>query len=277
MAALPQVLCIPLGAGLQNCVTLPVPPFQPVQPPNNVLVIPVPQPPRPPSDNSLVQLQETVEGCETFVNGPPYDTSSCNVDTQLGQCSAIRQYEWYYDHQIDPFSGLPRKIGLPRHLILANTVTGDVLYDSDPLGTWADDCPNSQSIILLNPPPPPPPPPTGNGLSCHDGSAPQLAPCGPGRCYESGVGCCPCDPPLPYGPAGPLVDGSENSTESYWTAAPAPLGLPTPELMEDDPGARIAPEITPIGAPIAIPLPTSSIAVTACNSCAGDAAEIDEL
>jgi hypothetical protein len=91
------------------------------------------------------------------------------------------------------------------------------------------------------------------------------------------VGCCPCDPPLPYGGSGPLVDGSENSTESYFTSAPAPLGLPTPALIEDDPRARIAPDVTPIGAPLNIPLPTSSIAVTACNSCAGDGAEIDEL
>jgi hypothetical protein len=177
---IPQQLCIPLGAGLQTCVTLPVPPFQPVEPPNNVLVIPVKQPPPPPPWNPLVQLQLTVEGCETFVRGPSYDTPSCNIDTQLGQCSAATQYKWYYDHQIDPLTGIPGPVGPPRHLILQNTVTGEVLEDTDPSGSWADNCPNSTTVILLNPPPTQPPPSFCNGFGC------SLI-----------GGLCVCDPPIP--------------------------------------------------------------------------------
>jgi hypothetical protein len=113
---------------------------------------------------------------------------------------------------------------------------------------------------------------------CRDGSTPVAPPCAKGLCFEGAPasGCCPCDPPLPYGGSGPLVAGSFHSTESYWSAAPTPLGMPLPAPIAVDEAAAITPTVPTIIAPLMVPLPTSGIAVTACSSCAnGD--EIDEL
>jgi hypothetical protein len=278
-----QQVCYPVGQ-IEQCVPLPIPPFVPAPQPNNVLTIPV-------------QNQAQTGGCDReghtaafflqtaitdFINGAQ-NYFGCGMPLRMtaGDCFAeifgcpryhgdLACYSGAWAENVygppDPLTGRLPGSAVPR-------------YDSDPNfdqkvldGTL--DC--SAPLILTNPPPPPLPPPPP-AVACHDGSTPTPAPCGPGQCLEGSIGCCPCDPPLPYGPAGPLVDGSDNSTESYWTGAPAPLGVPTPELLEDDPGARIAPDVQPIGAPLAIPLPTASIAVTACNSCAGDSTEIDEL
>jgi hypothetical protein len=270
----PQIIC-----QADACTTLQVPPFQPSpqQPPNNVLTIQsqIPSPCPPYSDPEYLtaaisdyEIKQARLGC-----GAPLRMVTGTCFAAIYGCPLFSGDVGCIGASWDEtVNGPPQLDGSPPG-------PATLRFDSDPnfdqkvlAGTL--DC--AAPLVITNPPPPPLPP-TGNGLSCHDGSAPSLAPCGPGQCYENGVGCCPCDPPLPYGGSGPLVEGSQNSTESYWTSAPAPLGLPTPELLEDDPLARIAPDVQPIGAPLAIPLPTSSIAVTACNSCAGDGDEIDEL
>ena len=115
---------------------------------------------------------------------------------------------------------------------------------------------------------------------CRDGSTPTAPPCRKGMCFEGSPvsGCCPCDPPLPYGGAGPLTEsGTQFSTESYWSAAPTPLGMALPAPVEIDEAAALTPTVPRIIAPIMIPLPTAGIAVTACSSCANDDDEIDEL
>jgi hypothetical protein len=262
-----------------------------VDPPNNVLIIPVQtQPPTPPIPGGCDFGTANIAGNPPFfhLNNPLAFVSYLEAqradfcrsqNNAQGPCVGppycLRDFAFDNPNHLVVYPCGARLEGCGCS-ISSGATAGIPLYDSNPNFDYTDTSnPDCASPLILNTPVSPPP--TGNGVLCHDGSAPGLAPCGPGQCLEGNIGCCPCDPPLPYGSAGPLIDGSQNSTESYWTAAPAPLGLPTPELLEDDPGARIAPDVQPIGAPLGIPLPTSSIAVTACNSCAGDGDEIDEL
>jgi hypothetical protein len=267
----PQIICVG-GPQDSSCTPLPIPPFVPSQnqPPNNVLVIPRQTAQQP----SPCDLPAAIERASQLYN----NLGSGVFPTHCAPISHLKTFDCGAEVEGCDLDSVGFGGGVCSAAVGTLVPGGGIFYDSDPnflakvnLGIYCPDSglsiPNPLEIL----------PPVVSVAACHDGSAPSLAPCGPGQCLEGNIGCCPCDPPLPYGGSGPIVEGSQNSTEGYWTSAPAPLGLPTPELFEDDPVARIAPDIQPVYAPLKIPLPTSSIASTACNSCSGDAPEIDEL
>jgi hypothetical protein len=101
------------------------------------------------------------------------DGSNCGMTgapgTAKSNCSAITQYNYWQETNLDPNTNRPYLFGVignPHHMTVRDNLRGVVVFDSDPDGNWSVDCPNSEAIILLNPigpPPPPPPPPIGGG------------------------------------------------------------------------------------------------------------------
>lgn len=281
-APTPQIVC----QGDQCTPLLPIPPFQPspLPPPNNVLVIPVPQPAPGACDRfGKSSIDFLTDAIDNYANsafpicGPPLRMRTGDCWAEIYGCPRFAGDETcgsgsYLGSLLSP--GNP---GLP-HAPYGGTVRHDTdpNYDQKVLaGTLNCAAP----LIVFNDPPPPLPPPEPTAPLCHDGSTPSAAPCD-GQCFEQVAnGCCPCDPPLPYGGSGPFVDGSDNSTEGFWMFAPTPTGIPLAVHDAIDPTAAITPTVPRIRAPLMVPLPTAAIAVTACNSCGADSSdeEFDEL
>jgi hypothetical protein len=105
---------------------------------------------------------------------------------------------------------------------------------------WTQACCGGPTINLnistnSNPPPPPP--------SCPVGF--HAPPCLASECFGADGCCGPCDPPLPYNNAGSLIGGGTGG------------GL----------GGINQDALQPVPTPLSMPLPTQSIAVTACQEC----------
>lgn len=286
-APTPQIVCVG-GPQDSNCTPLQAPPFQPspLPPPNNVLVIPTHQQESegdfcdPNNGRTMISYAE-----QNYLDNTAFKRSQ-GLDCSGPQRMVVGDCYAEFDGCELERDGTPTG----RSCVGAAWRSGfgprdrsfHIVHDSDP--NWDSEllrgsaCPGTP-LIIFNPPHDQVPPPSIGPL-CHEGSTPTLTPTDTSKCFEQVAnGFCPCDPPLPYGGSGPLVEGSPNSTESYFMFAPTPTGIPTAVHDEVDIRAAITPTVPRLRAPIMIPIPTAGIAVTVCNSCGADSSdeELDEL